>query len=133
MYGLHRRVLLCLLLMSAALAVSSRPLLADDPKNVALTVDYGDGVQKRFTEIAWKDGMTIADLLEAAAKHPRGIKYVKRGEGATAFLTQIDDLKNGAMDKYWIYEVNGKRGDRSYALVKLKAGDAVLWSFDTYQ
>lgn len=106
---------------------------AQEPKPLTLTIDYGDGMQKRFTAIAWREGITIADLLDQAARHPRGIKYVKRGSGATSLLMQIDDVKNGSDDKYWIYDVNGRQGDRSYATVKLKAGDSVLWRFDLYQ
>ena len=41
-------------------------------KTVTLTVDYGDGVEKKFKSIPWQEGMTILDAMEFAQKHPRG-------------------------------------------------------------
>jgi hypothetical protein len=98
-------------------------------KPVSLTVDYGDGVQKRFTAIPWKPGMTVLDVLETARKHPRGIRFKYRGSGSRAFLFQIDDIENEGKGDNWIFRVNGTLGDRSFAIFKLNAGDAVLWEF----
>lgn len=99
-----------------------------------LTIDYGDGVQKRFTKIPWKGGMTILDAMQAAERHKRGIKYVVHGTGPTTLLTRIDDLKNeGGSGLNWIFRVNKKLGDSSFAVVKLKPGDDILWKFDEYR
>jgi hypothetical protein len=74
--------------------------------------------------------MTVLDAMKAAQEHPRGIKLQFRGSGATAFLTQIDDLKNEGSGRNWIYRVNGELAERSFAVQKLEAGDAVLWKFE---
>ena len=104
------------------------------PKTVQLTVDYGDGVQKRFTSILWKEKMTILDALDAAAGHPRGIRFEYRASGSIALLTSIDDLKNqGGRGSNWIYWVNEELGDRSFAIQELSAGDHVLWKYGTYE
>lgn len=102
-------------------------------KIVKLVIDYGDGLEKHFTGIEWREGMTVLDLLEAAQKHPRGIKFVHRGSGALGFLTKIDDLENKGGDRNWIYRVNSKLGDRSFAIQPVKAGDTVLWKFGEYR
>lgn len=105
-----------------------------DVKKVLLTVDYGDGVQKKFTSIAWKDKMTILDMLNAVTQHRRGIRFKYRASGSIALLTSIDDLKNeGGKGKNWIYWVNQKLGERSFAIRSLSAGDHVLWRFGTYE
>lgn len=105
-----------------------------DVKRVLLTVDYGDGVQKKFTSIDWKDKMTILDLLKAATKHRRGIRFKYQASGSIALLTSIDDLKNeGGQGKNWIYWVNQKLGERSFAIRSLSIGDHVLWKFGTYE
>jgi hypothetical protein len=127
----RRAVVIALLLILPGFPTAT-VAFGEEKKAVALTIDYGDGVQKRFAALAWKDGITIADLMETAAKHPRGIKYVKQGSGTNALLTEIDGLANGTDDKYWLYEVNGTPGDRSYGAMKLKAGDAVQWKFEAY-
>lgn len=126
--------MLLLLLLPAAL--SSRAVNAQQPaakSRVTLTIDYGDGVQKQFTRIAWQPEMTILDALKAASRHRRGIRFKYRSSGSTAFLTQIDELTNEGQKNNWIYRVNGKLGDRSFAIYQLKAADAILWRFGRYQ
>ncbi len=99
---------------------------------IQLIVDYGDGVAKHFSKIAWRDKMTVQDVTEAASKHPRGIKVKQRGKRATAFLTQIDDLANEPRGRSWVYRVNGKLADRSFGVYVVQPGDVVSWAFQTY-
>jgi hypothetical protein len=104
------------------------------PPTVKLTIDYGDGCQKCFTSLPHKSAMTVLDALRLAEKHPRGIEFRFRGKGSTALLTRIDDLENqGGQRRNWIFRVNNKLGDRSFAAVQLKAGDTVLWKFEKYR
>ncbi len=104
-----------------------------NPQTVQLIIDYGDGVQKHFTALEWKDGMTVLDALEAAQKHPRGIKFVYRGKGETAFLTQIDELENEGRGRNWVYRVNGELAKKSFAILTVKAADTILWTFGEYR
>lgn len=117
---------------------------AKQTASVVLTIDYGDGMQKRFPQLPWKDGMTAFEALRWSAKHPRGISLKSRGKGATTLVLQIDDLKNGEpgnqadgssgkSKKNWIFRVNDQIADRSCGVFKLKAGDRILWKFDEYQ
>jgi Domain of unknown function (DUF4430) len=108
----------------------------DDPAAspvVQLTIDYGDGCEKHFTRIAWREGMTVLDALEAARKHPRGIRFEHRGAGETAFVSQIDELKNQGQGKNWLYHVNGKGGTKSCGLQVVAKDDRILWKFATYR
>lgn len=128
------------LALIAALQVNS---MADEKKSptepkqkpiVMVTIDYGDGMQKRFPTIPWNQKMTVVDAMEWAGKHPRGIKFSSRGKGATTLIHQIDDLKNGGgQKKNWIFRVNGKMADRSCGVFLLKEGDRVLWRFEEYK
>ena len=130
-----RRICLLAIATVAVGAVAYEPLSAQEAKSnhVQLTIDYGDGVQKHFTALEWKAGLTAFDVLGLAAKHPRGIKFTHQGSGATTLVTSIDDLKNEGRGRNWIFEVGGKLGDRSAALHELKAGDVVLWKFAKYR
>lgn len=101
--------------------------------SVALVIDYDDGVEKHFRELPWKAGMTVLDVIQAAEQHPRASKFVYRGSGDTAFLTQIDDVKNEGSGRNWIYSINGQLGKRSFAVTEVKAADRVLWKFTQYQ
>ncbi|MGI8978100.1 MAG: DUF4430 domain-containing protein [Pirellulaceae bacterium] len=130
--------------LAAALAYSgvfpARTAVADPAQEpvpakdtVKLVIDYGDGVQKQFAVLPWTKEMTVLAALEAAAKHPRGIKFTHQGQGETVLVTAIDDQKNEGRGRNWLYEVNGKLGDRSCAVMSLKSGDSVLWRFGKYQ
>jgi hypothetical protein len=117
--------------LSAAAAAPESPPAA---KAVSLAIDYGDGFQKQYASLPWKEGMTVLDALAAARAHPRGITFKHRGSGETALLLQIDDLANErAAGRNWIYRVNGKLADRSFGIYRLQAGDAVLWRFEKYE
>ena len=129
-----------LLALACSTAVLSRVAIADPPKEpeasqetVKLIVDYGDGVQKVFAAIPWTKETTVFSALESASKHPRGIKFTHQGKGETVLVTAIDEQKNEGRGKNWLYETNGKLGDRSCAVMPLKAGDSVLWRFGKYQ
>src|SRR4051812_8983925 len=70
----------------------------DSSAVVRLTIDYGDGMQKTFSAVPWKEKMTVFDALQAAEKHPRGIKLAFTGRGETIFVTAIDDAANEGAD-----------------------------------
>ena len=123
----------CLAMMAlTCLAVGPQLVAADQTDAIRLVIDYNDGVEKHFTAIAWKSGMTVMDAMLAAKKHPRGISFEYKGKGATTLLTKIDDLKNEGRGRNWLYRVNDKPADRSMGILELKAGDTVLWKFDKY-
>jgi len=97
---------------------------------VRLTIDYGDGVQKAFVAIPWREKLTVFEAMQAAAQHPRGIKLQHTGSGETTFVTAIDDRANeGQGGNNWRYEVNGQRPPVSAGVAELKAGDTVVWRF----
>ena len=129
-------LVLCLLLATAAVLIRGDARAAPPLKKRAVTliIDYDDGVEKRFTAIAWRREMTVLDAMDIARKHPRGIKFAYHGSGPTGLLTGIDDLKNqGAGGRNWNYRVGGKVADRSFAIYKLKASDTVLWKFGKFR
>lgn len=136
----QRQVSLLVVAVLALAALSAERATAEpaqDPQpakeTVKLLIDYGDGAQKVFSAIPWTKETTVFTALESAAKHSRGIKFTHQGKGETVLVTAIDDLKNEGRGKNWLYEVNGKLGDRSCAVMPLKAGDSVLWRFGKYQ
>jgi hypothetical protein len=114
-------------------AAGTHPCVAsgEEPatESIQLIVDFGDGAEKHFPKIAWRDGMTVLDVLLAAKRHPRGIQFEYRGKDATAFLTSIDGLANEGRGRNWLFRVNGKLAEQSFATTPLRAGDAVLWRF----
>lgn len=126
-----RRTFLALgLSLMTALAAAAEPAVE---KSVKLTIDYGDGVQKVFVALPWQEKMTVLAALEAAQKHPRGIKLAQQGSGERVLVTAIDELKNEGRGRNWLYEVNGKLADKSAGVYELSAGDAVLWRFRAYR
>jgi len=108
--------------------------LAD--RTVCLRIVDGAGTEKRFSDLPWRSGMTVAQALDLAAERPPGFSYAKRGDGTGALLTRIDEQTNegpGDDSRNWIYRVNGQLADKSYAAYVLKPGDVILWTFSKYE
>jgi hypothetical protein len=122
-----------LTLFPATPSAAEEPKKAETTPTVTVIVDYGDGVQKHFTALAWKEGQTVLDALRSAEAHPRGIQLEVSGTGAKAFLMKIDNLENEGRGRNWIYRVNGKKADSGMGVRQLAAGDSVLWSFEKYR
>ncbi len=99
---------------------------ADAHETVSLAIDFGDGQRKDFADIAWHDGMTVADIF---SKSP-ALAISQKGSGAAALLTTINGITNEGSDgRNWTYSVNGKVADRGFAVYALRPGDRVLWTF----
>ncbi|MCZ6682769.1 MAG: DUF4430 domain-containing protein [Planctomycetota bacterium] len=104
-------------------------------QTVRLIIDYNDGVEKHFTAVPWKKGMTVRDAMDFAKRSPHGIAFEHKGRGETALLTRIDDLANqggGSGKNNWIYRVNDKLANKGFAVFELNPSDVVLWKFTTY-
>ena len=123
----NRRYLLHALVVFVVAVAAVQSAVAADV--VSMTVDFGNGTQKKFDQLPWKAGLTVLDAARLAEKQPRGIRIKSRGKGDTAFVFQIDDTANEGRGRNWIYRVNGKLADRSVGVYKLNAGDNVSWRF----
>jgi hypothetical protein len=118
------------LFVLAALLLAGNVCGQEAAPAVRLTIDYGDGVQKTFTALPWKDKMTVFDALKAAERHARGIRVSHTGMGETIFITAIDDCENeGAGERNWRYTVNEQPARYSAGVAELKAGEAIVWRF----
>ena len=132
------RLILAVFLLFAMIGLKTAPVAGENApaksQVVTLTIDYGDGVQKRFTALPWKKGMTVLDALNLAQNHPRGIKFKYQGTRGTALLHKIDDLENrGGRKENWLFYVNDKFANRGFGVSKLQANDNVLWKFAPYR
>ncbi|MEX2307329.1 MAG: DUF4430 domain-containing protein [Pirellulales bacterium] len=105
---------------------------AETDEQVTLTIDFGDGRRQKYEPIAWREGMTVHDLTRET---PRAdAQLATRGTGESAFLTNLDGVANeGGGGRNWTYTVNGRLGDRSFAVYELRPEDEVLWSYAAQQ
>jgi hypothetical protein len=101
-------------------------------RTVSLTIDYGDGRRTEFEPTAWREGMTVYDVTSETQR--QDLKLETLGTGESAFLANLDGIENeGANGRNWMYSVDGKLGDRSFAVYELEPGDQVLWTFGKQQ
>jgi len=101
-----------------------------------LHIVFGDGTEKQFSSLPWRSGLTVAQALDLAAERPPGLNYAHRGNGTGALLTRIDAQTNegpGDDSRNWIYRINGRLADKSYAAYVLQPGDVILWTFSKYE
>jgi hypothetical protein len=102
---------------------------------VGLTVEWNSDERLPLFEVKWSDGMTVRDLMLDAQKAGK-LTFDESGEDDAAMLTAISGTKNegGSTDSYnWTFRVNGKMGDKSFAIYKLQKGDIVSWKFGRYE
>jgi len=114
----------------AATDASSPRLAGASGQTVTLTIQFGDGQERKFEAVPWRQGMTVDDLMTAVSRLPDGIQYTVRGDHEMTLLARIDESRNeGAGGNNWTYAVNDLRADRSLAVYELEPGDRVLWTF----
>jgi hypothetical protein len=124
-----------ILLLALATPFAAPPEHAAAPSATKLVIDFGDGAQKVYPALPWSQGMTVIDLLKAAQKASHGIRFEHHGDGATAFVTRIDDVANqggGEGKKNWLYRVNGQVIKKSCGVCKVQDGDEVIWIFSVF-
>jgi hypothetical protein len=99
---------------------------ASSTQQVLLTINFGDGRALQNEESAWREGMTVLDLLQGQ----HNISFRSEGSGESTFLNELNGIENeGAAGRNWMYSVNGKRADRSIGAYQLRPNDHVLWTF----
>jgi hypothetical protein len=119
-----------ILLTAFALAATTGDRAQAQSAAVRLVIDYGDGVIKTITGLPWTRGSTVLDVMNAAKDRPHGISFGYTGSGASAFLTQIDDIANeGGGKKNWQLWVNTSYADKSFAVYDVQPLDVVFWRF----
>lgn len=142
-------LLAAVLVVSAVIALKGRPPGAPAPQGphdtvtpsippqgetAALEIDFGNGVRKEFAALAWREGMTVADLLTVASEFRPGVNFTVEGSGGGGFLTSLDGVKNqGGSGRNWRYQVDGRHGEVSFSLQPLTPGARVLWEFTDEQ
>jgi hypothetical protein len=104
---------------------------------VTLVIDFGDGTQRRFTDLAFTPGMTAMDATRAATTHARPLALESRGQGSTAIITSIEGIRDEtgadpATSRAWQFWVNGAYGETSAGAAALRAGDRVSWAYRAY-
>jgi Domain of unknown function (DUF4430) len=131
---MSRRTVVALLGALLLVAGTAGHHAAAQPATVRLVIDYGDGVIKTIVDLPWAKGRTVLDVMNAAKAHRHGITFNYSGSGGSAFLTQIDDVKNeggGSGKKNWQFWVNTGYADRGFGAYEVQALDVVFWRYAT--
>ena len=117
-------------------AVSKDGAQAPAVSIVRMVIDYGNGVEKHYTRVPHREGMTVLDVMEFAKTLKPGLSFEYSGRNRTALLRSIDGLANqggGSESRNWVFRVNGALADKSFAIYRLQSGDVVLWRYDVYK
>ncbi len=136
-------LLAAVLLAAAVMALNDRPVTSTDiapeagspsappqGNTVALEIDFGNGAVRQFSALPWREGMTVADLMQEARQFRPGIQFTQVGEGAGGMLISIDLVKSeGISGRNWLFRVDGQFAEESFCLARLEPGLRVLWVF----
>ena len=115
-------------------AAANVPSWTPSPKptgeTVSLTIDFGNGARREFDALPYSPGMTLGQLMRRARAFRPPIASTQTGEGDMSFLTSLEGVANeGAGGRSWLYSVDGRHGEVSFAVQSLAAGSTVLWEF----
>jgi hypothetical protein len=115
---------------AAAAEASWTPAPRPEGQTVSLEIDFGNGARREFQALAWAEGMTLGKLMQNAKDFRPGVRYTQKGTGEMAFLTSLEGVANeGPGGRYWFYAVGEQRGEVSFEVQPLRAGERVLWVF----
>ncbi|HMO86527.1 MAG TPA: DUF4430 domain-containing protein [Lacipirellulaceae bacterium] len=114
---------------SDSVTVAWSPAPRPEGAVATLRVDFGNGARRELL-LPWRPGMTVGDLLAAAADFRPAVTFTHRGAGDMTFLTSLEGVANeGADGRSWLYRIDDQLGDRSFAVAEVPAGATVLWEF----
>ena len=112
--------------------------VAPASSSITLVIDFGDGTQRRFTDLPFSPGMTVLDAMSAAAAHARPLAFESKGSGPGAIITSIEGIRDeGARSapgtaRAWQYWINAAYGETSVGAGALHPGDRVSWAYRPY-
>ncbi len=116
--------------MPTASPTAWAPTPRPDGATVRLEIDFENGAKKQLSSLAWREKMTVGEVMQAAREFRPGIDFTQVGEGASGLLTSLDGLASqGAGGRSWILEVDGKLAKVGFCVQKVPAGGRVLWRF----
>jgi hypothetical protein len=128
-------------------STSSTPLGTKAPpaapvtSDITLIIDFGDGTQRRFTDLKYTTEMTALDAMKLAASHARPLVFEFRGAGASSIITSIEGIKDEgvgaggatpATARAWQYWIGNAYGEVAAGAAVLKPGDRISWSYRPY-
>ncbi|TWT46687.1 DUF4430 domain-containing protein [Botrimarina hoheduenensis] len=103
-------------------AIGDRPAVGDLPEG-------GHAV-----EIAWQTDLTVYEATAAAGRETAAFASVWSGTGPMAFLESLGGVSHQQdQGLFWQFEVNGVEALEGAGVVKLGAGDRVLWKLAPYE
>ena len=90
-----------------------------------VSVDYGNGVEKKFWGSSSRS-KTAWDTLQQANAH----SFLEVNASEDFYPASIDQKENGEEGKQWVLYINNERVFASPIEVKINSGDQVLWKFE---
>jgi len=123
-------ILVCKLTPNSLHAFENKVAAVD---KVRLIIDHENGFEKHYTQIKYRSGMTVLQMMQQMQKHPQATPFKVRGSAALSFLYELDSVANQGAANNWIYYVNGKRASEGIGTKTLRARDIVRWKFEAYE
>jgi hypothetical protein len=123
-------ILVCKLTPNSLHAFENKVAAVD---KVRLIIDHENGFEKHYTQIKYRSGMTVLQMMQQMQKHPQATPFKVRGSATLTFLYELDSVANQGAANNWIYYVNGKRASEGIGTKTLRTRDIVRWKFEAYE
>lgn len=116
------------------------------PETVTLIIDYGNGEQKSFTAIPWKQEMDVLEVLQAAGSIEPGLVFEfrvtlesDRAGRQWGIIASIDGVEADQTNQQWLTWINGRSEGNELAATgrfaagapQVAAGDVISLKLET--
>lgn len=97
---------------------------------VFYTIKEGEGQTTQYQEDIY-DNSTVFSVLKQLSKRD-SLEVTSKDYDIGVMIESIDGYKNGKDNKYWMYYINDKLGEKAADKQAVKDGDKIEWRFEAY-
>lgn len=96
----------------------------------AQTINGKIKIDNQEFSFAVAPGASVYDAMKQLADAKKIEFSAKEYSGMGYFIEEINGVKNGASNKYWIYSVNGQKAQIGISNYFIKSNDIISWSYE---